>query len=64
MKKAWVSYEKIRGEYYIEVYINGEWEGGGSTGCRNYDAAYDHACKVVKTKGARLERFYSCSVKN
>jgi hypothetical protein len=59
MKRAWVSYTKIRGEYFIECHIDGEWSGGGTTGCKSFEEAYIFASKVAKSKGDRLERFFS-----
>jgi len=58
VKECWVSYKKVRGIYHIDLTINGEWSGGGNTGCNNYNEAYNYACKVAKTKEAHVERFY------
>lgn len=53
------TYQKINGAYHIELInsANGEFEGGGSTGCTSYNEAYNFASKVAATKLHTLGRF-------
>lgn len=53
----YVTFSKNNGVYHIEMILNNEWAGGGSTGCRSYDEAYEWACKLARTKGGRVARF-------
>ncbi len=57
MKKAYVGYKKMNGIYHIELTINGEWEGGGATGTKTKEEAYNFACKIAASKNARVECF-------
>ena len=58
MKKANAIYEVINSLYHIELIINGEWAGGGTTPTANtYEKGYNFACMVANSKGARLETF-------
>ena len=57
MKEAYVTYNVSNGIYHIELTIDGEFAGGGTTGTKDYENAYVFASKVAKTKGARLAWF-------
>lgn len=61
MRKAYVKYSVVGGVYHIAVTINGSFDGGGNTGCRSYEEAYNYASKVVASKNARLEFFGGCN---
>ncbi len=50
---------KQTGIYIIDCFIGGAWECGGTTGVSDYGEAYIVACKVAKTKGYQLDRFYA-----
>ena len=57
MIKITGKYYVLRGEYHIELTSNGVFFGGGNSGCRSYDSAYNFAFKLSETKGGRLESF-------
>ena len=55
--KFYVTFTKNNGVYHIELLLNNEWAGGGSTGCQSYEEAYMWASRLAATKGGRIERF-------
>jgi len=58
MKKAYATYEIINGFYHIELTINKEFAGGGTTPTLNtYEKAYNFACMIANSKNSRLETF-------
>ena len=57
MLKITCKYRVLRGEYHVELTSKGVFFGGGNSGCRTYDSAYDFASKLSETKGGRLESF-------
>jgi len=58
MKKAYATYEIINGLYHIELTINEEFAGGGTTPTINtYEKAYNFAYMIANSKNSRLETF-------
>jgi hypothetical protein len=55
--KITAKYVKVNGVYHIDLICGNDWIGGGNTGCRFYDGAYEYACQIAQTKGGRIERF-------
>ena len=57
MEKAYVTYKRVNEIIHIELTINGSWEGGGNTGVKTEEEAYNFACKIATSKNARVECF-------